>query len=99
MRQTGQVELFKIHSATPWRIPRPAKRSPSPAEPDTAGSIQKYMQKAQMWVWHSALFARHSHNYEKNILKIFANLLSRLWLNDAPSAYSFCNLDLHPITA
>jgi len=37
--------------------------------------IQKYMQKVQMWVWHSALFARHSHNYEKNILKIFANLL------------------------
>jgi hypothetical protein len=41
----------------------------------------------------------HSPNYEKNILKIFANLLKSLWLNGALSAYSFCNLDLHPITA
>src|SRR5467141_874447 len=70
-----------------------------PPNPIRQVSIQKYMQKVQMWVWHSALFARHSPNYEKNILKIFANLLSSLWLNDAPSAYSFCNLDLHPITA
>src|SRR5208282_1129512 len=29
---------------------------------------------------------------------LFPNPLTGLWLKDAPSAYSFCNLDLHRLT-
>ncbi len=33
------------------------------------------------------------------VRKLVSNPLTGLWLNPAPSAYSFCNLDTDPITA
>ncbi len=36
---------------------------------------------------------------EKSILKIYANLLKGLRLNNAPFAYSFCNLGLRSFPA
>src|SRR5450755_66713 len=55
--------------------------------------------RAQARAWHSEVFARSSVNDEKNIRRTFLKLLTGLWLKKTPSAYSFCNLDLHPVTA
>lgn len=38
---------------------------------------------------------RSGKKYPEN----FPNLLASLWLKDTPCAYSFCNLDLHPIAS
>src|SRR5260370_27183193 len=103
MRETGQVKLFKVHIATPAQI-RPQRFSDYRFQTITAACRAPVAQFHSMYRSKGrrafSTFCTDTHpNYEKNILKIFANLLNSLWLNDAPSAYSFCNLDLHPITA
>src|ERR1700674_160862 len=104
MRQTGQVKLFKVHIATPAQIRPPAVFRLSFSDyhcslPSTDGAVPFNVQVQGVGRAFSTFCTDTHPNYEKNILKIFANLLNSLWLNDAPSAYSFCNLDLHPITA
>jgi hypothetical protein len=59
--QTGQIELFKIHIATPGQVQFPAIVRLSHAK------VQ-----LQTQIWHSAVFARSSPNHEKTILTILA---------------------------
>ena len=61
MGQTGQVELFKIHIATPGQVQFPAIVRLSHAK------VQ-----LQTQIWHSAVFARSAPNHAKTILTILA---------------------------
>ena len=63
------------------------------------GDVYKRQIQDYRPVWSAEVFARSPRNWEKSILRMFSKLLTGLWLNDAPSAYSFCNLDLRPIKA
>src|SRR5208282_119504 len=83
MGQTGQVKLFKVHIATPDASASSGRLSPFP--------------RAHAAASQSAVIARDSPNHEKNILGMIPNRLTSLWLKGAPCAYSFCNMDLHPI--
>jgi hypothetical protein len=88
----GQAKLFKIPNASPAIFGLFL-------EPPSADIMPTRKIKGLTRVWNSEIFARNPPDHEKSILSGSPNLLPGLWLKDAPAAYSFCNLDLHPITS
>ena len=101
MSQTREIRLFKIQIVTPDGMQLSRDFQIVALQIITVARRGRYCSPIRNYrsVWSAEVFARSPRNWEKSLLRMFSNLLTGLWLNDAPSAYSFCNLDLHPITA
>jgi hypothetical protein len=64
------------------------KNIPADSSPETAANNPRIAAEIALWEPSPGPFGRR-----------LPNLLTALWLKSVPSAYSFCNLDLHPIRA